>query len=97
MFYTKNLISSDEGSSIYLFQGLAIVLVLNLEWFDARLIHESRPGVLDLQLNAYYHLNELWLPELDFVFDKSLEDHDSNKKGQDIHIMPNGNVKYLKK
>lgn len=73
------------------------MVVLNQEWFDARLIHESRPGAPGLQLNAIHHLNELWLPELDFISDKQVLEINDAKKNQEIHIRPNGNVKYQKK
>ncbi len=83
--------------TLKLFQGQEFVLVLNQEWFDSRLIHESRPGVSGLQLNAIHHLDELWLPELDFVSDQQLIEKEIVAKNQEIHVKSNGNVKYLKK
>jgi len=70
---------------------------MNQEWFDPRLIHESRPGVSGLQLNAIQHLNDLWLPELEFVSEKQVIKKDALKEHQEISVKPNGLVKYLKK
>ena len=74
------------------FQNPEVDLLLRQEWFDARLVHEGRPGVF---LNGIHHHRELWLPDSTFVKKGSVvENSVLSSANVAIHILANGTVQF---
>ena len=80
---------------LLIFQKHKIDLVLQQEWFDARLIHESRPGGATVFLNGILHFREIWMPDVYFVKRDSFEENTIHPAQIALHIFANGTVQYI--